>query len=104
MDLFVFVGSNSLLKRLYEQDLADEETELERHAFDYVRFWRYRVPITVSHVQRSLYEFVAKKGKSTCQILQKFLDKVCFFMPVLDHSLNIFYLLLLLYCSIIFFF
>ena len=74
------------MKRLYEQDLADEETDLDRHAFDYMRFWRYRVPITVSHLQRSLQEFIAKNGKSTCQILQKFLDKVCLFISVSDDS------------------
>jgi len=70
------MGSNSLWKRLYEQDLDEDSTGPKRHAFDYVRFWRYRVPITVFHLQCSLQGFIAKKGKSTCQILQKFLDKV----------------------------
>ena len=81
-----FIGSNSLWKRLYEQDLDEDSTGPKRHAFDYVRFWRYRVPITVFHLQCSLQGFIAKKGKSTCQILQKFLDKVCLFLHLTIHD------------------
>ena len=72
------LGSNSLLKRLYEKDITEDEIDLDQHAFEFVRFWRYRIPITVSHLRCSLQEFIAGKGESTCQVLQKFLEKVCF--------------------------
>ena len=79
ISVYLSGGSNPLIRRLYELDVNEGEDDLERHAFDYVRFWRYRIPITVTHLQSSLNEFMAKKRKSTCQILKNFLEKVFYF-------------------------
>ena len=65
------------MRHLYELDIEEDERDLGRPAFDYVRFWRYRTPVTVTDLKFSLNEFTAKKGKMLCKILQEFLDKVC---------------------------
>ena len=94
--MFLLVlGRNSILKLLLEENLTGDESDLDQHPFDYHQFWRYRIPITVSHLRCSLQEFLATEGKSTCQMLQKFLDKVSFFncvnisLSCKDHYVSI---------------
>lgn len=70
------LGANPIMRHLYELDIEEDEGDLGRPAFDYVRFWRFRTPVTVTDLKFSLNEFTAKKGKMLCNILKEFLDKV----------------------------
>lgn len=76
---------------------GQDEDDLDRHAFDYSRFWRYRVPITATHLKYSLQEFIVKSvAKSVCAILQAFLEKVFIFgslIPLEGNGLDASYLI-----------
>ena len=76
------------MRHLYELDTEQDKTSLDLPAYEYQSFWRYRVPITVEHLNISLNEFTTRKSKGICNILQEFLNQVCWVLILLNFLLN----------------
>eukprot|EP00794_Sanderia_malayensis_P015622 gene15622-17198_t len=68
------LGANPIMRHLYEIEGSTRQVDsLDLPVHEYDLFWRYRTPVSVHRLNVSLREFVAKKGKAMCQMLQEFL-------------------------------
>ena len=65
-----------MMRQLYELDINDDDAEMDVPAHSCPRLWCYRSQVTVDHLQNALHDFVNRRRRKVCVILQEFLQQV----------------------------
>jgi len=69
------IGSNPLMRRLYEIEGANETATTNFNPMTSSQLWRYRQPLSISHMRMKLEESMASQRTNNRQ-LQMFLNEV----------------------------